>query len=143
MNLLPDLTILPMWLIFMATMLTLNHFVFKPTLAILSERNKRTEGSDKEVVYFTEQTQIKLDEYENLMNDAWTLARSARDEVLREAEATQKEILTEARSETDNKLNAAHKEVQTQANQARSSLAQSAAAMAKEITNKLIDRKVA
>lgn len=143
MNLVPDWTIVPMWFVFISTVLVLNAFVFKPTLKILAERRKRTEGSDKEVKHLSEQTQIKLKEYEVVMAEALAVARGARDVILKQADLQQKEIVNEARAQAEKSLSVAKVQIQKDAETAREQLKAVATELAQSIKNKVVERKVA
>ena len=143
MNLVPDWTMVPMWFVFFATVLMLNTLVFKPTMSILAERKKRTEGSDKEVHYFNDQSQIKMKEYSSLMLEARNLAREARDEILKEADHHQKEIINEARVFSEGALSKARDQIQSDALTARNQLKTLVGDLSDSIKNKVIDRKVA
>lgn len=143
MNLVPDWTIVPMWFVFISTILVLNTLVFKPTLKILAERRKRTEGSDKEVKHFSESTQVKLKEYEALMMEARTVARGARDEILKQADLQQKEIVNAARAQADKSMSVAKTQIQKETETARSELKTIATELAQSIKNKIVERKVA
>lgn len=143
MELIPNLTTLPMWGIFMITAFALNKLVFQPTLVILKERQRLTVEMDKNARYFAEQTEIKLKEYESLMNDAKNLAREKREEIIKAAMNEQQEILKKARGEAEDYLNEFKSKIQTEANQARAELKSQVESLASEITRKLTQKEAA
>lgn len=143
MDLLPNSTILPMWGIFIASFLVLYTLVFKPTLKILSERAKLTVGLQKDAAYFTEQALIKLKEYEALMAEARSVARSKRDEILAMAQQEHKQIISQAREESDHYLDGAKNEIAKQSAEARMNLKAESEKLASAIVTKLTERKVA
>lgn len=143
MNLVPDWTFVPMWFVFVATFFVLNTLVFKPTLQILAERRKRTEGSDKEVRHFNEQTQIKLKEYESILQEARNVAREARDGMIRQADAQHKQIVAEARKAAEQSLKVAKQQIQTESQTAKTELKSNVESIADSIKNKVMQRKVA
>lgn len=143
MNLIPDLTIIPMWFVFMMSFFVLNHFIFKPTLKILAERRNKTIGLEKDVKNFEEKTEVNLREYGSLMVDANNLARNARDDILRAADSQQKEIVGEARQEAEQKINQIKAKISEQSGKAQQELQQNSQQLAQEIASKLMERKVA
>jgi F-type H+-transporting ATPase subunit b len=142
MDLMPNATILPMWVIFMVAAVMLNALIFKPTLKIIKQRQKLTVGMDKDVNYFQNQTQIKLEEYEALMQEAKKLARTAREDILKTAESEQKEIVGQARKEADGHLAGIRTTIQQESEQAKATLVQGADVLADSIVDKLV-KKVA
>lgn len=132
-----------MWFIFITSLLVLNHLVFKPTLKILNERHKRTVGFEKDAKYYSEQSAIKLKEYESLMADARNLAREARENILKSATGHQREIISEARNIAENELALIKKQISEETRIAREKLSQESESLATEIASQLIQRKVA
>lgn len=142
-DLLPNWTTLPVWVFFILSVVTLNGLVFKPTLRILAARRRKTGGLQQEVESFKEQTAVKMKEYEALMAEARTLARSGREEILREAEAQQAAILKQARAQAEAVMAKMQAEIATEALAAKEKLRQGASSLAVTIAEKLLERKVA
>ena len=142
-DLYPNLTAIPVWIIFMLSVFTLNTLVFKPTLQILEARHSKTVGLDKEVAYFKEQTEVKFKEYEVLMNEARNLARISRDEILKAADNEQSEIIKIARDESESTLNKIKDKIDAEYKTAQSGLKSDAVKLSEEIVEKLLERKVA
>ena len=143
MDLSPNLTIFPMWGIFFASFLVLHFLVFKPTLKILAVRAKGTVGMQKDAVYFTEQAEIKLKEYEALMTEARQVARENRDATLKKAQTEQKQIIGQAREEAERTISSAKGEISKQSREARAGLKTESESLAAQMVAKLMERKVA
>ncbi len=137
MNLTPDLTIFPMWLIFMSSLIVLNYLVFKPSLRILKERDQRTVGMAKDAQYFNQQTQIKAKEYEAIITEARNNARKERDEILKVAAVKQKQIISAARDEAEKHLKGVKTEIAGESAQARLTIRGQAQNLSDEIVRKL------
>lgn len=129
--------------IFLASLAVLNFLVFKPTLEILREREKRLSGMTKEAKLFEAKTHQKLDAYNKLMDEARLVARHAREEILRTAEAQQKEVVNQARSVSEAMINSAKQAMTAQTNEARFKLRQTAQELAKGMVDRILKRKVA
>ena len=129
--------------IFLASLLVLNHFVFKPTLLILKERDNRMNGMTKEAKYFAEQYEEKLNAYNQLMTEARQLARQKREEILKVAEQEQREILGEARKIAEASVSQAKTEISIQTKEAKLQLRKNAELISGNIVEKVLKRKVA
>lgn len=129
--------------LFLATIFVLNTHVFNPTLAILKERDHRLRGMGKEADFFLKQHDEKLRAYKNLMNEAKSLARQKREEILKVAETEQRDILAEATQAAEQFIQSAKTDISLQAKEARLKLKKSIEELAGEMVSKLIKRKVA
>ena len=136
MHLLPDESIFLMWLIFIVSLMILHNFVFKPTLKILAEREKRTKGLDKDANYFKEQSIQKLEEYNRLMADAVKLGRDMREKILKEAAQEKNELITKARVEAEKHVTILRAEIAGEATAANNTLAGQTEKLAQDISNK-------
>lgn len=132
-----------MWVIFIASYFVLNTLVFKPTLKIIAERERLTKGKTKEIEFFKQDSEIKFKEYEALMAEARSLAKISRDEILRAAEAEQKEILGQARSEAESTMEEVKAQIASEIISAREGLKSKTDQLAEEMVKKLTERKVA
>lgn len=129
--------------LFLATLLVLNVYVFKPTLAILKEREHRLKGMAQEAEFFLRQHDFKCEAYKNLMGEARVLARQKREEILKLAEIEQREILTEATHAADVFIQDAKSNISQQTKEASLKLKTSAESLADNMVGKLLKRQVA
>lgn len=143
MDLVPNVTIIPMWFIFIASVFILNTLVFKPTLRILSKRKQMTVGLKKDVGYFQDQTSIKLKEYESLMGETRKMAQAAREKVVKAADAEQREILEAAKAEAERYLDGVKTTIKRESEDALKTLREDSKNLAQEIVDKLFDRRAA
>ncbi len=85
---------------FLAVYFALSHFVFKPILRVLAEREKRMVGDRDEARDLVSQTEERIKEYEEKMYQAKTNAKEMKNNFLKEALKKEREILGEAREES-------------------------------------------
>lgn len=130
-------------LIFLSSLAVLNFFVFKPTLEILREREKRLSGMTKEAKIFEAKTHQKFEAYNKLMDEARLVARRAREDILRTAETQQKEVINQARSVSEGVISSAKQSMTAQTNEARFKLRQTAQELAKNMVDRILKRKAA
>lgn len=143
MNLIPDWTAFPMWLIFISTFVALNFLIIKPTLQIISERQKRTVGFQKEAALLEKEAAILLQQYETKMNEARNQARQLRDSILVATHNEQREAIQKARQIMDAELSLTRKEIRANIQQVREVLKKQTEEFATEITKKLLEREAA
>lgn len=132
-----------MFVLFLTTLFVLNTLVFKPTLAILRERDHRLKGLLKEADFFLKQHDEKWEAYKSLLSEAKILARQKREEILKVADVEQRDILSEANLASEQLINQAKTEISIQSKEARLKLKKSAEELAQSMVNILVKRKVA
>lgn len=139
----PNITVFPMWVIFMASYFVLANMIFKPNMKILKERDKQTDGLQKDSENFIQQTEIKVREYDALMTDAKNIARTSREDILKVAEQQKNEIIAEARQKSEATLEELRKKIRSEVEGARGQLNTQADQIAEDMTKKLINRAAA
>jgi F0F1-type ATP synthase membrane subunit b/b' len=142
MSLLPNQTMLFMWLIFFASYLALSNLVIKPTLPILAARKKRMSGQAGDAQAMQSQAAAKLKEYESMIAQARQQAREAREAILKTAETEVKNITTKARSVADQTLSQAQQDINAQVQTAKAQIGPMSQDLARQMVEKLF-RKVA
>lgn len=143
MDLAPNATVLPMWVIYGTCIFILNFLVFKPTLQLLEKRKKLTVGLDDETQDFKNRTLLVLNQYEAQMIAAKKLAQAAREEILKSAEALQKEIINAARKKSDDHISMIKDQIRKESVVALEKLRGESRVLANAIIEKLIDRRAA
>lgn len=131
-----------MWLIFMASYWVLSHFVFKPTLPIITERYKRAEGLVHETKVLSEQVTKLQAEYATLMEVTRQEARKVREETVRVAEGEAKEIITQTRAASERTINKAKSEIAGEVSVALVEVARMSEILAGQMADKMT-KKVA
>lgn len=142
-NLIPNWTVLPMWLVFMATFVTLNALVIRPTLHIITERQRRTIGFQKEAALLEKEAAELLQQYEMCINTARNEARQKRDAILIKAHQQQRDIIQQARKKMEAALGNTRNEIRANIQRAREELKTHTQELAETITKKLIHREAA
>lgn len=139
----PNLTVVWMLGIFLATVFVLNHFVFTPTLAILAERRKRTDGLAKDAKYYEEKAGEKLKEYETIMEKKRSEARARRMQILGSAQDEKRRILDAARAQAEEKLSQAKQDISQQAAKATAELQTTVNDLSTGMVDALLRKKAA
>lgn len=143
MDLTPNATLLPMWVIYVTSIFVLNFLVFKPTLQILKKRKELTVGLDDEAQNFKNQTLTVLNQLEMQMAEAKKVAKAAREEILRSAEAQFREITLLARQKSDDHILQIKDQIKNESSVALKKLRVESNAIAEAILDKLVDRRAA
>lgn len=138
MNLIPDWTVGPMWLIFISILVVLNTLVFKPTLALLAERRKHSVDLHKKAETLQQKAEAQLKDYEVLMGQARVAARAARETVLKTAESEQKQVIAKAREQAEQTLSGVKAQISEQSAMAGRQLSVMARDLAKQLVQKLV-----
>lgn len=139
----PNATVIAMLLIFVASAGVLNQLVFKPTLAILAERRKRTDGLVRDAKFFEEKSAAKLSEYESMMEKALAAARAKRAQILTVAQDEKRRILDAARAQAEEKLNGVKAVIASESKQASAQLRLTVNELSSEMVRVILRRKAA
>lgn len=143
MDLMPNATLLPMWVIYVTSLIVLNFLVFQPTLKLFQKRKDLTVGLDQETENFKTQTLVQVNEYEMLFAEAKKVAKTAREAILKSAEAEQKEIISLARQKVDGQILTIKDQIKKESSVALSQLREESKQIAGIILDKLMDRRAA
>jgi F-type H+-transporting ATPase subunit b len=138
MNLIPDWTVGPMWLIFISALVVLNTFVFKPTLAILAERRKQSVDLHKQAESLQQKAENQLKDYETRMGQARIAARAAREAVLKTADSEQKQVIAKAREQAEQTLSGVKSQISVESAMAGRQLSITARDLAQQLVKKLV-----
>ncbi|EKD50044.1 MAG: hypothetical protein ACD_62C00672G0004 [uncultured bacterium] len=151
MHILPDfnnikelaLSVSCMWVIFILSLLSLNFLVFKPTLSIIKERGRRTDGLEKSSRDLCTRTQLEQDRKQTLNEEIMTLGKKLREDILAKALIEKTSLLTKTRQETLAYLDANRTELTQQTQAAEVVLSNNATSLADDICRKLIQTNAA
>lgn len=141
--LMPDSTIFVLWAIFMAVVVCLHSLVFKPTLAILDARKSGTSGRKNEVIHLIDQNRSDLALFEQKMTEARLKAAHAREAIIKMARSEESQIISKARSENDTILEELRSTIAGERAEALMALKQHAQILARQMVDKILERKVA
>ncbi|NTV12394.1 MAG: ATP synthase F0 subunit B [Desulfobulbaceae bacterium] len=137
-----DLT-MPFQIAFILIMIVIMNIVlYKPIRAILSEREKRIGGLEKDVDEFHKNAKLRLEEFDEKLNGARSRAKAELDRVRAETQAIGNEKVAELRKEVE-----AHKAenqslIQVEFAKANRELQAQVDGFAREIAGKIIGRTV-
>lgn len=137
-----DLT-MPFQIAFILIMIVIMNIVlYKPIRSILTEREKRVSGLEKDVDEFHKNAKLRVEEFDEKLNGARSRAKAELDRVRAETQAIGNEKVTELRKEVE-----AHKAenqglIQTEFAKANLELQGQVDGFAREIAGKIIGRSV-
>ena len=138
-----DISILHQIILFIVLGLILNKILFQPYLRLLEERERRTIGAEHDSADLEHEGARLRAQYEEKIAQAQTAAYTAKDAILQEARQQREKILGQARAEAANKLEQARREIALALEKEKALATAEAAAVAGEMVNKVLGRKVA
>lgn len=100
-TLFPDITIIPMWGLFMVAFLALYFWVFKPTLALIEARKQKTELLKTEAEALTLKTAEMQKNYDIRMSQVRSTVGQEREKLIEEARSQERVLVAQARSESE------------------------------------------
>ena len=137
-----DSTVFVQFGIFLLLLIVLTRFVFKPYLALRTERGQKIEGAKDEAVKLAADAESKLAGYEERILKTRKDAAVTRLELRKEGETAATSKLAEARGNADAKLEAARQKLGKSADAAQLALRARADVIARTIVGKLLGREV-
>jgi F-type H+-transporting ATPase subunit b len=137
-----DYTVFVQIVSFLFLWFLLNQLVFKLFLGVLEDRERRTEGVKAETASLIEEAERMRAEYENGIQKARDEGRSAKERVLYDARQQRENLLARAREEASRVLGAAREEVQKELRRSREFAAREAEAIARQLVERILGRRV-
>jgi F-type H+-transporting ATPase subunit b len=138
-----DYTVLVQIVFFLALWFVLAKLLFKPFIALLEEREKRTEGLKATAASLTAEAERLRADYESAIRKANEDGVAVKEIILQEARRTRERLLAEARAQAADRLAAAREEIQKQLRRGREEAVQEAAAIARQMAEKILGRNIA
>ena len=136
-------TVLIQIVAFLVLWFLLAKFLFKPFIALLEEREKRTEGLKAAAASLTAEVEKLRAEYESAIAKANEEGAAVKETILQEARRTRERLLAESRSQAAERLTAVREEIRKEIAKGRELALQEAAAIARQMAEKVLGRKVA
>jgi F0F1-type ATP synthase membrane subunit b/b' len=127
----------------LSNLISLNALVIKPTLEIITERQKRTTGFQKEAALLEKEAAGVLQQYETRINAARNEARQKRDAILFAAHQQQRDVIQQARKKMEADLASTRNEIRANIQRVREELKTHTQELAAAITKKLLEREAA
>ena len=118
----------------------MNIVLYKPIRTILIEREKRISGLEKDVEEFDKNAKLRLEEFDNKLNDARSKAKAELDNARGEAQAAGAEKLAEIRKEADGKKAESLAQIESQIKAASEELKGQVDGFASEMAAKIMGR---
>lgn len=138
----PDWTFLAQIGLFLLVWQCLRRFVFEPNLAVLQDRQERTEGVKDEVATVKTETQAMRDEHQRRLADARAQARQRVDAAYQAAEVRARETVDAARKEADASIADVRETIEREIRRTRQTLESDLPGFAREIGEKLLERRL-
>jgi len=127
---------------FLLLWFVLAKLVFKPFLALLEERERRTEGVKGEAASLMEELERLKQEYEGRSARAREEGSALKETIVREAEEARHRVLTQARGEAHRAIEMVRGEIRGMMQREREIAAREAGAIAQQMAEKILGRKI-
>ena len=118
----------------------MNIVLYKPVRTILVEREKRISGLEKDVEEFNKNAKMRLEEFDNKLNTARSLAKTRLDDVRGDTQAAGAEKLAEIRKEAEGKKAESLAQIQSQIKTASDELKGQVEGFATDMSAKILGR---
>ena len=138
----PDYTVIVQIVSFLIFWLVLTKLLFNPFLALLEEREQRTEGVKAEAAALMEESERLRAEYESAIARAEDEGRAVKESLLQEARQLRERILSQSREQASRMLAAARQEIQREMQRGRELAAREAQEIARQMAEKILGRKL-
>jgi F-type H+-transporting ATPase subunit b len=137
-----DPTVVIQVILFLVLWYALNKLLFRPYLSLLEEREGRTEGVRRETAELESEGRRLRDEYEERIAHAREIGSMDKERILEQGREQRETLLSAAREEAANILDRVRREVRSQLQNEREIAAREAAAIAQEMAQKILGRRV-
>lgn len=137
-----DYTILVQIVFFLVFWFLLTKLFFKPFVGLVEERERRTAGVKAEAAALEEEGERLSKEYEYAVAKARDEGRAVKEAIVQEARQTRERLLTQAREEASRTLAAVRQEIQRELQRGRELAAREAEAIARQMAEKILGRKI-
>ena len=120
----------------------LNKLLFQPFLRLIEEREKRTEGAHWETDALIAEGERLRTEYENRIAKARDEAEAAKQTIVAEAGRAREQVLARARESAASSLQATRRQLTQEMAAARRLIGQEAQAVAQQMAEKVLGRRI-
>jgi F-type H+-transporting ATPase subunit b len=136
-------TVLVQIVAFLALWFFLSKILFKPFIALLEERENRTEGLKAAAASLVAEGERLRAEYESAIAKANEEGAAVKETILQEARQTRERLLAESRAQAMDRMSAVREEIQKEMRKGREQAVQEATAIARQMAEKILERKIA
>lgn len=137
-----DYTVIVQAVAFLVFWFLLTKLLFKPFVGLLEERERKTEGVKAEAAALREEGERLLKEYEYAIAKAGDEGRAAKEKIVQEGRQARERLLGQAREDASRTLEAVRAEIEKELQKGREIAAGEAQAIAQQMAEKIIGRKV-
>ena len=138
-----DYTVVYQIIFFLILWGILNKILFRPYLALLDERERKTTGTLRETANLEREGELLKAQYEEKIAQAKDAGYATRETIIKEARQQSEKLLARAREEAMGVLERSRQEVQTQVEKERQLARAEAANIARDMVSKILGRNVA
>lgn len=128
-------------ILFLAAIFILNSLVFKPFIQLIDRRHKLTRGAIEEAEELERKVKEIIEEYDQKLSEARTVAQEERNKILREAESVSSGIITKAREDANVVLEEAKVRLEAEAKEMKEKLKGDVDLLAKDIASKILGKE--
>ena len=137
-----NFTLIIQLIIVLSLMGILTQTLFKPFLGVLQERRNRIEGAEKRAKDLQQQAEQLIERYREAIASGQAQGAGIRDEIRRTSLAQETEILQKAMDEANRLIQEVKTRIGEEARAARTDLLLQAERLSREITEKVLGRRV-
>lgn len=138
-----DYTVFIQIVAFIVLWFLLSKLLFKPFLGLIEERERRTEGVKAEAQALVEEGERLRAEYESAIAKVREEGNAVKEAVLNEARQKRERLLAQAREEAAGHLATVREEIREELARGRQAAVREAEAIAREMAEKVLGRKIA
>jgi F-type H+-transporting ATPase subunit b len=128
--------------IFLFLLIVLTRFVFRPYLALRTDRSKNIEGAREEAGRLNQDALEKISAHEEQLSKTRKETAATRAQIRQEGEVQATDLLSHARQSADTKVEAARAEIEKSSQAARLALRTRADQIARVVATKILGREV-
>lgn len=137
-----DYTVVIQVVAFLILWFLLSRLLFRPFLALLEERERRTEGVKAETSSLVDEGERLRAEYERGIKSAWDEANAVKEAILAEGRQAREQLLAHAREETARLIETVRAEIFREMQKGRELAAREAEGIALQMEEKILGRKI-
>jgi F-type H+-transporting ATPase subunit b len=136
-------TVLVQIVAFLALWFLLSKILFKPFIALLEERENRTEGLKAAAALLVAEGERLRAEYESAIAKANEEGAAVKEIILQEARQTRERLLAESRAQAAERMTAVWEDIKKEMAKGRALALQEAAVIARQMAEKILERQIA
>lgn len=137
-----NFTLIIQLIIVLSLMGILTQTLFKPFLGVLQERRNRIEGAEKRAKDLQQQAEQLIERYREAIASGQAQGAGIRDEIRKTSLAQETEILQKAMDEANRLIQEVKTRIGEEARAARTDLRLQAQSLSREITEKVLGRRI-